>query len=128
MGCRRLGLGRERYLAFELVAALCIAGCSSQWHASMELRQAPSAPQPLQVKLTSALGDEQDSSLADRCVQVNIHQSPKLPNRITITVADRNGKMLGQAQTNDLANRPFTIVLEGGGQILITPGRRCERN
>lgn len=121
-----LGIGGR--LRFGLVAALSIGGCSSQWRASMELRQAPAAAQPLQVKLRSTLGDAQDTSLADRCVEVTIYQSPKLPNRINITVADRSGKMLGQAQTNDLANRPFTIALDGGGEILITPGRRCERN
>lgn len=104
-----------------------LAGCSSHWRASIELRQVPVEMQPLQVKLKSELGDELNSSVAGGCVEVSIWQSSKLSNHIAVTVADRDGKVLGRAQTNDLANRPFTIALDGGGQVQITPGKRCER-
>lgn len=113
--------------ALGLLVALCLAGCTSEWRASVELGPAPTGAPPLAVKLKSALGDELVSSLGSRCVNVSISQSPKLPNRIAITIVDRNGTVLGRAMTHDLAGQPFTIPLDGGGTVTVSPGRLCDR-
>jgi hypothetical protein len=43
-----------------VAALLCLAGCSPQWRASVELRTAAGIAQPLHVTLCSSLGDQWD--------------------------------------------------------------------
>lgn len=116
-------------LAPALLAVLCLMGCSGKWHASVEPGMAGrSDTQGLRVALSSSLGDRFEASLVGRCIEVEIDQNPKLKNQIAIKVIDGNGNVIGEASTHDLANRPLTIVLDGGGQVLVTPDRSCKRS
>jgi hypothetical protein len=107
-----------------LLVLLALAGCSYHWDASMRLKGA--ARPGLVVSMTSSLGDHFQAPLAGGCVDARIRQSPKLPNRITITVTGADGKVVGTALTNDLDRRPFEIALAGGGAITVTPGAACK--
>ena len=114
-------------LASALLALLCVTGCSGKWRASVELSLAERTDtQPLQITLSSSKGARFDSRLGDRCIDVDIDQSPKRENRIAIKVTDGSGRVLGEALTHDLANRPLTIVLDGGGQVVVTPNKFCD--
>lgn len=84
-----------------------------------------SAPKGLVVTMTSSLGDHFQGVLAGGCIDARIRQSPKLPNRINITIADAEGKVLGSAAANDLVNRPFAIALDRGGAVGVTAHARC---
>jgi hypothetical protein len=113
--------------AFGLIVLLQLSACSSSWTASLRLRSADGAPHKrLQVTMRSSLGDEFHGVLEGACLDVRIRQSPKLPNRITITIADADGNLLGEARTNDLAKEGFDIPLgEGKGVVTAAPGQKC---
>jgi hypothetical protein len=114
--------------AFALIALLQLSACSSSWTASLRLRNADGAPpERLEVTMRSALGDEFHGVMEGNCLDVRIRQSPKLPNRITITIADAHGNLLGEAQTNDLARDDFVIPLRGRTEVVTAaPGQKCQ--
>jgi len=105
---------------------LGLAACSPDWKASMRLQGVGAAGQrQLAVTVESAIGDRFQGALVGGCVDVRVPQSPKLPNRIAITIADAGGRVVGRAATNDLANQPFTIALDGGAAVAVTPNAAC---
>jgi hypothetical protein len=105
---------------------LLLAACSSNWTAALELKLAPGAVrQPLSVTLHSTLGGEFSGVLAGDCLEVRIRQSPKLKNQISIHILDAQGRVLGTASTNDLANRDIEIALAEQGVVTVRPGIRC---
>lgn len=78
------------------------------------------------VSMSSSLGDHFQGALDEGCVDARIRQSPKLPNRITITVTDAHGGIVGSAVTNDLARVAFDIPLASGTVLTVTPGGSCK--
>lgn len=111
-----------------LLAMLALSACSYHWDASARVKQTGRANgQGMTIKLSSQLGDHFEGKLVNGCADVSIRQSPKRPNRITITVTDAAGATIGTATSNDLAQRPFDIPLSNGALMLVTPGEACSR-
>ncbi|MBC7500108.1 MAG: hypothetical protein H7315_06385 [Herminiimonas sp.] len=111
-----------------MLAMLVLPACSNHWNASMRfVGNAEAASRGLKMSTTSALGDHFPAVLVGDCADVRIPQSPKLPNKIMITVTDANDQIIGSAITHDLARRSFVIPLTGvSATIEVTPGSTCK--
>ena len=117
------------------ISTLCLAlaglaSCSYQWTASVQVKLAHGQQHvPLQVLLTSSLGDHVSIKLDDDCIDVRIRQHPKLPNKINISIYDATGALVGATSTHDLANQKIEIPLTNiNGLVVITPSKKCRQN